>query len=95
MIATRKNRALGRHVCEPTFTDIRQACEEIQATWSPREEAKRNRGPHAAWLTPPMIRLSDLVEAINGERQTVHRVPVRRGTRRNAKRMPLVEKVID
>ena len=95
MIATRKNRALGRHVCEPTFKDIRQACEEIQATWSPREKAKRNRGPHAAWLTLPMIRLSDLVEAITENEQAVHRVPVRRGTRWNANRMPLAEKVMD
>ena len=67
MIATRKNRALGCHVYEPTSKDIRQACEEIQATWSPRERAKRERGPRAAWWIPPMIRLSDLVEAINGE----------------------------
>jgi hypothetical protein len=67
MIATRKNRALGCHVYEPTSKDIRQACEEIQATWSPRERAKRKRGPRAAWWIPPMIWLPDLIEAIKGE----------------------------
>lgn len=67
MIETRKNRALGCRVDEPTPKDIRRACEEIQATWSPRERAKRDRGPRAPWWTPQMIRLSDLVEAINGE----------------------------
>jgi len=68
MIATRKSRALGRHVYEPTSKDIRQACEEIQATWSPHERAKRERGARAAWWIPPMIRLSPVVEVINGER---------------------------
>jgi molecular chaperone DnaK (HSP70) len=51
---------------EPTPKDIRRECEEIQATWSPRERAKRNRGPRAARWTPPIIRLSDIIEAING-----------------------------
>ena len=68
MIAKRKNQALGSHVYKPTSKVIRRACEEIQATWSPRERAKRNRGPRAVRWTPPMIRLSDLVEAIKGER---------------------------
>jgi hypothetical protein len=43
MIEIRKNRVLGRRVFEPTPKDIRRACEEIQATWSPRERAKRDR----------------------------------------------------
>jgi len=68
MIAMRKNRAFGCRVYEPTPKDIRRACDEIQATWSPRKRAKRDRGPRAAWWTPPMFRLSDLVEAINRER---------------------------
>jgi hypothetical protein len=68
MIAMRKNRALGCRVYEPTLKDIRRACEEIQATWSPRERTKRIRGPRAAWWIPPMIRLSDLIEAVNEER---------------------------
>jgi hypothetical protein len=67
MIATRKNRALGCHVYEPTAKEIRQACAEIQATWSPRERAKRKRGPRAAWWIPPTIWLPDLIEAIKGE----------------------------
>ena len=69
MIATRKNRELGCHVYEPTSKDIRQACEEIQATWSPRERAKRERGPRAVRWIPPMIRLSDLSEAMKGPRE--------------------------
>jgi hypothetical protein len=68
MIAMRRNQALGCRAYEPTPKDIRRACDEIQATWSPRQRAKRNRGPRAAWWTPPMIRLSDVVEAMNGER---------------------------
>ena len=57
MIEMRKNQALGCHVYEPTPKDVRRACEEIQAMWSPRERAQR-----------AMIRLSELVEAINEER---------------------------
>ena len=67
MITTRENRALGCHVYEPTSKDIRQACEKIQATWSLRERAKRERGPRAAWWIPPIIWRSDLIEAIKGE----------------------------
>ena len=66
MIAIRKNQALGYSVYEPTHKDIRRACREIQATWSPRERAKRIRGPGAAWWIPPIIRLSGLVEATGG-----------------------------
>ena len=57
MIEMQKDQALGCRVYEPTPKDIRRACEEIQATWSPRERAKR-----------AMIRLSELVEAVNGAR---------------------------
>ena len=31
-----------------------------QATWSPRERAKRNRGPLPAWWMPSAIRLFTL-----------------------------------
>ena len=68
MIAMGKNQTCGCRRYVPTPKDIRRACEEIQATWSPRERAKRYRGPCAAWRTPPMIRLCELVEAINEER---------------------------
>ena len=68
MIAMRKNLTYGGRRYEPTPKDIRRACEEIQATWSPGERARRYRGPCAAGWTPPMIRLRDLVEAINEER---------------------------
>lgn len=47
--------------------DIRRACDEIQATWSPRQRAKRDRGPRATWWTVPMIRVSDIV---TGETET-------------------------
>ncbi len=68
MIAMRKHQTYGGRCFEPTPKDIRRACEEIQATWSPRERAKRFRGARTAWWTPPMIRLWELVEAINEER---------------------------
>ena len=75
MIAIRKQLPyeVGRY--EPTPKEIRRACEEIQATWSPRERARRYRGPGAAGWTPPMIRLRDLVDAINEERPAVRRTP--------------------
>jgi hypothetical protein len=68
MIAIQRNRALGRAVYRPTATDIRRACEKIQATWSPRERAIRNARPRVARWTPPTVGLSGLVEAINEER---------------------------
>ena len=68
MIAMRKNQTYGCGCYDPTPQDIRRACEEIQATWSPRERARRYRGPCAARWTPPLIRLRDLVEAIEEER---------------------------
>jgi hypothetical protein len=68
MNAMRKNQAFRCRVYEPTPKDIRQACDEIQAMWSPRQRAKRNRGPRAARWTPPLIRVSDIAEAMNGER---------------------------
>jgi hypothetical protein len=57
MIEMRNDQALGCHVYEPTPKDVRRGCKEIQATWSPRERAKR-----------AMIRLPELVEAIDGVR---------------------------
>ena len=68
MIAIRKHRTYDGRRDGPTPKEIRRACEEIQATWSPRERARRYRGPGAAGWTPPMIRLWELVEAIKEER---------------------------
>jgi hypothetical protein len=68
MIAKRKNQAFRGGAYEPTPMDIRRSCDEIQATWSPRQRAKRDRSPRVAWWTVPMIRVSDIVEAMNGER---------------------------
>jgi len=68
MIVMRKNRALECIDYEPTRKDIRRASKKIQATWSPQERAKRNRGPRAAWWIPSTIRLFTLVEVVNEER---------------------------
>ena len=68
MIAVRKNRAFGCRVYEPTPKDIRRACDQIQATWSPRTWAKRDGGPRAAWWTLPTIHLAEFVDAVNEER---------------------------
>jgi hypothetical protein len=65
MIAIENNQALGCMVYEPTREDIRRVSQEIQATWSPQERAKRNRGPRAAWWMPSAIRLFTLVTPIN------------------------------
>jgi hypothetical protein len=51
MITTRENQSFGCKVYEPTREDIQRAREEIQATWSPRERAKRNTGPRTPWWT--------------------------------------------
>lgn len=68
MIAIRENQASRSRVYKPTPKDIRRACDEIQAKWSPRQRAKRARRPRAIWWTVPIIRVSDILEAINGER---------------------------
>lgn len=57
MIEMLKKQAFTCRDHEPIPKDVRRACEEIQATWSPRERARR-----------AMFRLPELVEAINGER---------------------------
>jgi hypothetical protein len=70
MAVMQDNQALGCRIYAPTREDIRRASKEIQATWSPQERAKRNRGPHAAWWIPSTIRLFTLVAAGNEETQT-------------------------
>jgi hypothetical protein len=62
MIVIRRTQDLGCGVYKPTREDIRRARKEIQGSWSPRERAKRKRGPRAAWWLPPISRLSTLVE---------------------------------
>ena len=49
MITTREDKSLRCKAYAPTRKDIRKAREEIQATWSPRERAKRNTGPRTPW----------------------------------------------
>ena len=91
MIAMGENQTCGCRRYVPTPKDIRGACEVIQATWSPRERARRYRGPGAARWTPPMIRLRELVEAIDEERAGGPAYSARLGTRRISKRAPWAE----
>ena len=63
MIAVRRKLAKDTRAYEPTPRDIRRACEQIQATWSPKERAKRAGRARAAWWNPPSIHLSALTEA--------------------------------
>ena len=58
VIKTTKNQTSVCHGCDPTPRDVRQACEKIRATWSPRERASRS-----------MDRLADLITAINRKRK--------------------------
>jgi hypothetical protein len=71
MIAIRKTRADGCCAYRPTREDIRRGCEEIQASWSPKERSKRARGMREVWWTVPLIRLADLLEAIDAEADRV------------------------
>ena len=68
MIAIREHLPHEGPCYAPTPREIRRACDEIQATWSPRERARRYRGPRAAGWIPPIIRMRDFVEALNEER---------------------------
>ena len=45
-MSTREERA-AKNIYEPTRRDIERSCEEIQATWSPRERRKRWKGQDA------------------------------------------------
>jgi hypothetical protein len=67
MVAIRRRRESGNRIYEPSPQDIRWACEQIQATWSPQERAKRYRGPCAPWWLPPSIRLAGLLDTLNEE----------------------------
>jgi hypothetical protein len=72
MIAIRKRRADGCRAYRPTLGEIRRACEEIQATWSPKERTKRTRWICVVCWKVPLIRLAgltnlELVEPIDGE----------------------------
>ena len=73
MISLQRTQASRIRNYQPTQEDIRWACEQIQATWSPRERAKRYRGSYEAWWMPPSFRLSGLLQAIREE--LVDRLP--------------------
>ena len=86
MIAIHRNWALGREVYQPTPTEIRRACEKIQATWSPRVRAKRNTGPRVAWLDPanhPAVRPRRGNQRRTGRQCDVLRRGGERGVTRN------------
>jgi len=61
MFGMRKYQTLGSWVYEPTPLDIRRACAQIQATWSPRERIKRSMMGLSA-LVEACDRLSNVVE---------------------------------
>ena len=48
---------------EPSVRDIHRECEQIQATWSPRERAKRAGRPAAGGWEPPNIKLANVFES--------------------------------
>lgn len=58
-VATRRNRDFGGGY-EPTQRDIQRACERIQATWSPRERAKRRGQRLTGRWSPPLVSLTDI-----------------------------------
>ena len=88
MIAIRKHLTYEGRRDPPTPKEIRRSCEEIQATWSPRERARRYRGPGAAGWTPPMIGCGNSSRRSTKNGPAVRRSPGRSGRRRIAKRAP-------
>jgi hypothetical protein len=47
---------------EPTPDEIRQACAEIQRSWSKKERFRRSGGVETGTWSPPVISCSDLPE---------------------------------
>ena len=68
MIATRRNQPKICRAYEPTSRDIRRACERIQASWSPRERAKRAGCRRTSRWSPPNVCLAAIVDAVNDDR---------------------------
>lgn len=68
MLVTHRNTGRENRTYKPTRRDIRQACAEIQARWSVRERNKRaGRDRNSSW-TPPRVRLSAILEAVDDDR---------------------------
>jgi len=66
MSRTRKRIGRGYKPYQPSPTDIRQACERIQTTWSDREREKRaGRLPVASSWIPPSVDWAALTDAAN------------------------------
>jgi hypothetical protein len=64
MLVTRRNRG---EPDAPSPKEIRRACEQIQATWTPRERNKRAGQPRGNFWTPPEVRMSAVSEAVNDD----------------------------
>jgi len=55
---------------EPTPREIRRVCGEIQATWSPRERAKRSRNMGRRPFVIAFVSLTELNEAAREARRS-------------------------
>jgi hypothetical protein len=60
----RRRTRKGCQPYEPSPSDIRRACEDIQAKWSERERKKRSGRPPDGWWLPPSVNLSNIDEAV-------------------------------
>jgi hypothetical protein len=67
MNRTQNNTGRAGGPYEPSQHDIREACEEIQATWSERERNKRAGSGRVDNWTPPQVPLAAVSDAINEE----------------------------
>jgi len=73
MSRARKRIGRGYKPYQPSPTDIRRACERIQATWSNREREKRaGRLPIVSSWVPPSVDWTDLTEAANEDLRNSH-----------------------
>jgi len=62
-VAIRRRKGGGGKSYEPTPRDIRRVCEQIQATWSPREKIKRaGRNPDLPEWVASEVRLREVSE---------------------------------
>lgn len=69
-----KARPNGNRIYEPEPKDIRRECELIQATWSPREKAKRDSQPKTRHWTPPGVKMSDIAQSVDEHDSEVARI---------------------
>ncbi len=67
MIAMQSRGGLGDTIYEPTPKDIRQACEQLQATWSPQNGPNGIKGRVRRGGTRRPFGWPGLLEAVNEE----------------------------